>query len=205
MQSWKDSLALAASLALATPAGAAVVITEVNYHPPTAGQDTEFVEIANVGPGPADIGGWSWEAIGYTFPEGLTLAPGEVAVVAMELIDTGDANAESFEHYYGNGDGTTDEFTYFVDDYKDRLADAGEHLALLDAAGAEVDAVDYGTLPDPGAMTLERHSLTPGDFVVGAVAGGTPGELPPALLAVPEPTSMWLVAGALVLLARRRA
>ena len=46
------------SVSLAVSAHAAVVISEINYMPPTDGQDTEFVEVANAGAAAVDIVGW---------------------------------------------------------------------------------------------------------------------------------------------------
>lgn len=195
------------SLSFAVSAHAAVVISEINYTPPTDGQDTEFVEILNTGPGMVDISGWSWGGVTFTFPVGSTLAPHGVWVVAMELTDTGDANAESFEHYYGNGDGTADEFAYPVDDGSGGLTDAGEVVTLFDDGGVTVDSFDYTGLlggSNTAGLTVERHSAAAGDFVAGSVAGGTPGFTEFSLVAVPEPASLLLVATPLWALPRWR-
>ena len=197
------------SVSLAVSAHAAVVISEINYMPPTDGQDTEFVEAANAGAAAVDIGGWSWDGIGFTFPAGASLAPGEVWVVATELTDTTDSNVESFEHFYGNGSGTVDpgEFAYPVDDASGGLSDGGETITLFDDTGATVDSFDYtGMLgsSNPDGFTVERQSTAAGDFVVGTVSGGTPGSTALALVAVPEPLSLLLVAAPLLAFGRWR-
>jgi len=195
------------SVSFAVSAQAAVVISEINYKPPTAGQDTEFVEILNTGPGVADLSGWSWGGITYTFLPGTSLASGGVWVVAPELTDTGDSNVESFEHFYGNGDGVADEFAYPVSDGGGGLNDSGEVITLFDAAGVAVDSFDYtGILGSSNAagLTAERHSVAAGDFVRGSVTNGTPGSTEFALVAVPEPVSLLLVATPLLALMRWR-
>ncbi|PIX84021.1 MAG: hypothetical protein COZ33_02415, partial [Nitrospirae bacterium CG_4_10_14_3_um_filter_70_108] len=145
------------SVGFAVSTHAAVVISEINYMPPTDGQDTEFVEIFNTGPAVVDLAGWSWSGIGFTFPAGASLAPGGVWVVTAELTDTGDANVESFEHFYGNGNGVVDvgEFAYPVEDATGGLADGGELITLLDGTGATVDSFDYtGLLGSTNAAGL---------------------------------------------------
>ena len=197
------------SVGFAVSAHAAVVISEINYMPPTNGQDTEFVEIFNTGAAVVDLAEWSWSGIGFTFPTGASLAPGGVWVVALELTDTTDTNVESFEHFYGNGNGVVDvgEFAYPVVDATGGMVDGGEVIALLDGTGATVDSFDYTDLlgsSNTAGLTAERHSPATGDFVPGTVAGGTPGSTEFALVALHEPTSLLLVATPLLALIRRR-
>lgn len=202
-------MAWVGSVSFAVSAHAAVVISEINYMPPTEAQDTEFVEIANTGAATVDLSGWSWGGIGFTFPAGASLAPGELWVVALELLDTVDAGVESFEHHYGNANGAVDagEFAYPVDDASGGLSDGGETITLFDGMGATVDSFDYTGLlgsSNAGGLTVERHSAAAGDLVPGTVANGTPGWTEFSLTAVPEPGSLLLVATPLVALARRR-
>jgi len=187
-------------------ARAEVILSEINYAPLTDGQDTEFVEILNIGPGAVDLSGWYWDGITLTIPGGTILPAGAFLVAAFELTDTGDANVDSFEQAYGNGDGVADEFAYAVLDYSGGLLDAGESIALRDAADQIIDSFDYTALAavNPSRLSLERRSITPGDFVVGTVDGGTPGSSEFALVGVPEPTSLALVVPALLLLRGRR-
>ena len=197
------------SVSFAVSAHAAVVISEINYKPPTSPQDMEFVEVLNTGPGIVDLSRWSWGGIGFAFPDGASLAPGGVWVIAPELTDTGDSGVESFENSYGDGNGVVDpgEFAYPVSDATGGLKDGGEVISLFDASGVEVDSFDYtGLLGSSNAagLTVERRSATPGDFVPGTVTGGTPGTTEFSLVAVPEPISLLLVATPLLALTRWR-
>jgi len=187
-------------------AQAGVILSEINYAPLTDGQDTEFVEILNLGPGAVDLVGWHWGGITLTILDPTILAPGGFLVAAFELIDTSDSNLDSFEQHYGNGDGVADEFPYLVFDYTGGLVDNGELITLHDAADQIVDSFDYTALAatNPNRLSLERHSTDPGDFVVGTIDGGTPGSSEFALLAVPEPVSLALVAPAALFLFRGR-
>jgi len=195
-------------VSFAVSAHAAVVISEINYMPPTTGQDTEFVEILNTGPTTVDISRWSWGGIGFAFPDGASLAPGGVWVIAKELTDSpGDTDVESFEHLYGNGDGVVNEFTYPVDDSSGGLKDSGEVITLFDETGVAMDSFDYTGLlgsSKTAGLTAERHSVAAGDFVPGSVTNGTPGSTEFALVAVPEPVSLLLVATPLLALTRWR-
>jgi hypothetical protein len=199
MKSWWIAVVWAVSAPLV--ASAEVILSEINYAPPTDGQDTEFIEILNLGPGPADLSGWYWDGITLTVPDGTVLAPGGFLVAAFELIDTTDTNTLSFESFYGNDDGVADEFAYAILDYSGGLLDAGELIALRDAADQIIDSFDYSALvaDNPDRRSLERHSAAPGDFVVGTVDGGTPGSSEVPLAAVPEPVSLALILPALLL------
>jgi len=198
---------LVGSVWFAVSAQAAVVISEINYKPPTDGQDSEFVELFNTGPGVVDLEGWSLTGLGYTFEDGDSLAAGGYWVVASEPLDTGDANVESFEYRYGNQNGLLDEFPYPVTDGIGGLNDGGETVTLRDASRATVDSFDYtGLLGSSNAagLTAERHSTALGDFLKGTVTNGTPGWTEFSLVAVPEPVSLLLVATPLLALTRWR-
>lgn len=57
-----------------------IVINEIMYHPPGAG--AEWIELTNRGAEAVDLSGWQLaDAVGYTFPEGTSLAPGAFFVV----------------------------------------------------------------------------------------------------------------------------
>ncbi len=58
-----------------------VVIHEIMYHHPST--DEEWIELYNRGEATVDLAGWQLvDAVGYTFSEGTSLAPGELLVVS---------------------------------------------------------------------------------------------------------------------------
>jgi len=196
---------LVGSVSFAVSAQAAVVISEINYKPPTDGQDSEFVELLNTGSQAVDLTGWKLTGLDYTFEGGDSLAAGGYWVVASEPVDTDDTNTESFENQYGDPqDGLLDEFPYPVTDGGGGLKDGGEAVTVIDASGVTVDSFDYTGFVNPMRRTAERHSTAPNDFVVGSNANGTPGWTEYSLVAVPEPVSLLLVATPLVVLTRWR-
>ena len=65
----------------ASPDGV-VVFNEVQYNPPGAGEDGEWIELFNQMGIITDISGWRIEGIGYTFPSGTLVQPGSYVVIA---------------------------------------------------------------------------------------------------------------------------
>ncbi len=177
-----------------------ILITEVVYD--AVGEDglEEWIELANVGDRPASLGGFvlgDEETVGggegmVRFPEQLTLAPGEVVVVAQ--------SAAAFRRRYGRpptfelqesdpavpvlapdlalGEGVI------------ALANGGDEVLLLNAEGMPVDGLSYGdsarVLRPPAPAVARGASLE--RFPAGcdtdaaadwrAQARPTPGELP---------------------------
>jgi hypothetical protein len=167
-----------------------VVITELHYHPAAGG--AEFLEIQNISGQPVDLfaGDRPWEISGvsFTFPPGVTLAPGEVALVVHESV-----SPAAFAAAVGLPAGVR------VWSCPGRLDNAGERVALRrpDPALGElapllfVDAVEYNDRApwpesaDGGGPSLERidpHGFAddPANWRASAPEGGTPGlVLPP--------------------------
>jgi len=60
-----------------------IVINEMMYKPISGNDDDQYLELYNNGTNTADLSGWQFVAgIDYTFPAGITLAPGAYLVVA---------------------------------------------------------------------------------------------------------------------------
>lgn len=127
-----------------------VVINEINYHP-LATKD-EWIEIKNITAAtvplydpanPADT--WTIsDGVDFTFPTGLSLAPGEIMIIVPDTISSAD-----FRTKYGISAGVQ-----VVGGYTGALSNSGEHLALskpglpqpdLSVPQILVDDVDYGT------------------------------------------------------------
>lgn len=154
-------------------------VTEIMYHPAGANEQTEFVELANLGPGTIS------SLAGVRFTAGIRsslrdepLAPNERVVVVRD--------EQVFRAAYGNGPrivGTFDGAT---------LDNGGESLTLADRDGSIIQSFAYDDawylvtdgdgvslellLPYPGTTEAWNKSLS---WVGGAQIGGTPGGGPP--------------------------
>ncbi len=133
------ALALLTALAPCAPRPAAaqtVIINEIMYHPqPDMPEDTrlEWVELHNPGTNIINLNGWRFsKGIDYTFPNLLLHPGGYVALVAE--INAFETRHPTAGPAIGNFTGT--------------LGNNGETLQLDDAAGNEVDHVDYATEGD---------------------------------------------------------
>ena len=175
-------LAFTATLALATPASAALVINEIDYDQPST-DTAEFLEIANTGTEPVELGTYSVRLINggvtppaqyrsFTLPAG-NLAAGDYFVVCgngatvancdldvtpdTDLIQNGAPDAATLV----NGDTTVDSVSYEgeMDGYTEGAAGA------LADTGADTQGISR--VPD-GCDTNQNGT----DFVV---ASSTPG------------------------------
>ncbi len=108
--------------------GPALAFTEIHYHPP-GGDPYEFVELQNHGPLPVNAGGFSLGGIGYVFPPGTVLAPGQVVVLASALSPAAFAARHPGVPVLGHFDGSLD--------------NGGERLTLCDRDGRTIVSADY--------------------------------------------------------------
>lgn len=153
-------LCLSLFLAPAATYGATVthlVISEVLYDPASTEPGSEFVEVYNPTDLPASLLGWTIKDNSASDPlPGATVAPGQFLVIASSQADFLAANPGysgplvSLESPIGNG-----------------LSNTGDAVLLVDAAGAVVDAMSYGSdasglnppCPDiPEGQSLSRTS-----------------------------------------------
>ncbi len=150
-------------------------ITEIMYNPP-GGNQYEFIELQNFGGRNLDVSGFSFQGITFVFPEGSSIAPGAVLVLA---------NSTSPAQFAARYPGAV-VFGYFGGS----LDNGGERIAILDRDGNTVTAVNYDdeagwpTAPDGGGYSLEvidpRGDLdSPANWRASSALNGTPG-LPPA-------------------------
>jgi len=114
-----------------SPAGAAVVINEIMYHPASGNENEEYVEFYNTGPATVTFAGWRLSGIGYTFPLGKTLAGYRYLVIAKSVT--------AFHARYPTS--TAD----VIGGYPGNLSNAGERLTLYDDVSAIVDTLHYQT------------------------------------------------------------
>ncbi len=106
-----------------------VRITEIHFDPsPTQGQ-VEFIELANVGTAPAQLGGWEVTGAGrIALPAGTTLNPGDVAVLCKD--------AAALKRAFGK------ELAPIVT-FRGKLRSSGETVRLEDPTGKIADEVSY--------------------------------------------------------------
>lgn len=174
-----------------------VVISEVMYHPSDV-NGYEFVEIHNPGTSSVSLyhatetsNTWKLEgAVEFTFPAGLTLAPGEYLVIS-------ETDETSFRNYYAVDAGIT-----VLGPYDGQLDNDGESLYLTRPGDLEeltgevpyivVELVDYNDAsPWPTEADGEGYSLRrldastyPNDYVNWSRSSGlpTPGSGDSALI-----------------------
>jgi len=114
----------------AWPAGAAIVINEIMYHPATDIETQEYIELYNTGPTTVTLTGWRLAgAIGYGFPDGKTIAPDGYLVIAKSV--------PAFHARYPAS--TAD----VIGGYAGQLNNAGEEILLYDNVMTPVDWVAY--------------------------------------------------------------
>ena len=141
------ALRLAAGLSLlpaVTCLAQNVVINEVHYDPVLNTDLLEFIELYNNSSNTADISGWRFSAgVTYTFPSNTILGAYGYAVVAE--------NPTNLFNAYG---------VQAYGPFEGRLSSDGETVRLRDAAGREVDEVDYGIgFPWPVASAGDGPSM----------------------------------------------
>ena len=121
---------LAGVLTLACSAlPAKVVLSEIFYHPPLDRGDLEYIEIWNTGDQTVDTGGWELrEGVRFRFPAEIQLAAGAFAVIARD--------PEAFRAEFGDA-------IAVLGEYDGALDNSSDTIALVDAAGQEIERVTY--------------------------------------------------------------
>ncbi|MBM4365764.1 MAG: lamin tail domain-containing protein, partial [Deltaproteobacteria bacterium] len=143
-----------------------VVIHEIMYHHPST--DEEWIELYNRGEVAVDLSGWQIvDAVAYTFPEGSSLAPGELLVVS-DFSGRLDNTSDRIVLLDASGN-PADEVRYFDDGRWPSAADGGgsslelrdpradnaapEAWAASDESGrAEWQAYTYTGIAEPSAV-----------------------------------------------------
>ncbi len=133
----------------------AIVINEIMFDPPSAvyfptgsARAGKWIELHNRSVASVDVGGWKLsDGVGFTFPEGTTIAAGGYVVVAEDpaavITVHGITSGQVFGPWSGN------------------LSGQGERLRLEDASGNVADEVRFagggrwGDAPDGGGSSLE--------------------------------------------------
>ncbi len=61
-----------------------IVVSEIMYNPAGSSEETEWVELMNVSGDTIDLTGLHFTGIDYTFPLGVTLAPGARTIIVRD-------------------------------------------------------------------------------------------------------------------------
>ncbi len=124
--------------------GAQVLLVRVYAN---AARDDEFVELANAGDAPADLGGWSLTDLedAAVFPTGTSLAVGGRLVATRNATSYAEDERRSADFTYDRGDAPR------MGGGVLRLADAGDEVLLLGPSGSVADAYVYGSSAYTGA------------------------------------------------------
>jgi hypothetical protein len=150
-------------------------ITELMYNPPGSAEDSEFIELQNVGALPIDLTGVRLRGgVSFTFPT-LTMQPNEIIVLANDLA--------TFQSVYGTQINVAGEYTGNLDN-------SGEGISLQLPSPLDIDILRFSYDDDPnddwpasadnGGASLVIVD-TEGDYNDGAnwqasvAIGGTPG------------------------------
>lgn len=170
-----DSIVVTNTGGIALPAPSTLVVSEIFYNPPGDVETTEYVELTNVSNATLDLSSVSFTAgITFTFPGGTLLAAGGRILVVKDTT--------AFNAAFGTGRPVAGTFP-------NNLDNAGEHLRLVAANGAELHDFTYSDLPPwPVEADGDGYSLVlinpasapdhndPRSWRASAVAGGgTPG------------------------------
>jgi len=120
-----------------------VIINEIMYHPPVGSEDDEYIELYNRGDDTVALGGWELTgAVRFSFPNGVSMAPGAYLVVAE--------SASAVAAKYG--------LSEVLGDFSGKLRNYGEEIILLDELGNPTDIVRYADEPP---WPIEADGLGP--------------------------------------------
>jgi hypothetical protein len=128
-----------------------LLLTEIMYHPSDSGDvdgdEFEFIELKNASGVQFDLSGVRFtNGVHFTFPIGTKVTPGAFVVLA--------SNVGEFARKYAN--------VPVTGAYTGHLANSGEMLALVDAAGSNLVTIAYGDNdPWPQAADGLGFSLVP--------------------------------------------
>jgi hypothetical protein len=153
-----------------TQASQNMVINEVMYHPTSANEDEEFIELYNPGSESVDISGWCIaEGVSICFDDNTTVNPYSYVVISPNISHTqATYSVTAIKQYSGN------------------LSNKGETITLRNEIGMVVDSVTYSDdMPWPLRADGEGRSLELKDAVsdnslaenwgASLVDSGTPG------------------------------
>ncbi len=161
----KKLIYLLLALLVIPSALAQVAITEIMYAPnqTVSETDSEWIELHNTGSEIVNLSGWT---INGNIFDSAVLQPNQYLVVARELVDSDDADTDSFQSVWGTTVNAVD--GSFI------LGNTGGTVELKDASGNISDYVAY--LASWGALKNGKTLEKTGDaWNESKIYGGTPG------------------------------
>ena len=136
---------------------------------PNAARDDEFIEVENGGSAPVDLGGWSLTDREETavFPAATWISAGTHLVATRNATSYAEDVRSPADLTYDRGEVQRMEGGVL------RLADAGDEVLLLDAAGGVADAYVYGTSAyvGPGWTGPPAHAPARGEIATRTASG----------------------------------
>jgi hypothetical protein len=112
-----------------------VVINEIHYDPDVKTELVEFIELHNTTAADIDLTGWYFtDAVSYQFPDGSILPAGGYIIVAQ--------NPTHINIKWSSGRFILPPRLIFGS-FEGKLSSSGDKIVLCDAAGEEIDTVEY--------------------------------------------------------------
>ena len=121
-------------------------VSELMYNPISGNDDLEYMELLNASSQPLNVSGYKIvQGVTYTFPASTTLAAGERVVLVHFNPATEAAKLAAFRSNYGIGASVR-----LLGPYTGTLSNAGEAIAITNAAGASLVSFTYGDSQSAG-------------------------------------------------------
>lgn len=165
-----------ADFLVGTPASSLnLIVSELNYNPPSGQEGREFIELLNISTETIDLGGASFsEGLDFTFPQNTTLAAGQRILIVRDSAAFTVAEQANIVGSFQNDTG---------------LSNGGEQIVLLDHLGNLIfdftysDGGDWTDFPDGNGPSLtlinpaDSPNLSdPANWRPSVFAAGSPGE-----------------------------
>jgi len=195
---WSEPMPFTAGVATGVSALAALVISELHYHPVDF-EAYQFIEFHNPGISTLDLSGVALDdGVEFVFPAGTLLAPGACVVVVESLTDFGDRYLNASSPFFREGIAVAGQWTKDLDTggetlrveapggtelFSVRFSDGGDWPERADGRGSSAELIEPASVP--GTQPAKDAYLADGaHWQSSGELHGTPGSAFPAA----EPT-----------------